>query len=109
MGGGPGRGPTIFLGQTEARRAKKNYKRLDIGTEPPREKKKMYFPREHGKGPWNTMKKRMVLLSLVSLGYLCNYYYSEVQYLDLITVSQHTGTLNDCFLQNICLEKQILA
>ena len=39
MGAGPGRGPTIFLGQTEACRAKKNYKGLDIGTEPPHEKK----------------------------------------------------------------------
>ena len=57
MGAGPGRGPTIFLGQTEARRAKKNCKGLDIGTEPPREKNKMYFPREHGKGRWHTMKK----------------------------------------------------
>ena len=43
MGGGPGRGPTIFLGQTEARRAKKNCKGLDIGTELPHEKKKCTF------------------------------------------------------------------
>ena len=40
MGGGRGRDPTFFLGQTEARRAKKNYKGLDIGTELPHEKKK---------------------------------------------------------------------
>ena len=57
MGAGPGRGPTIFLGQTEACRAKKNYKGLDIGTEPPHEKK-MYFPWEHRKGRWHTMKKK---------------------------------------------------
>ena len=62
MGGGWGRDPTFFLGQTEARRAKKNYKGLDIGTELSHEKK-LYFPREHGKGRWRAMKKNGMILT----------------------------------------------